>query len=320
MHPGTEPMSYPNEAIEVTQPHPWYATLLKSLLVLFCGMASSAVAQVASPELIAFKQTVTANGEAVTLHLHVFKPEGWTADDQRPAVVFFFGGAWLTGSPTAFYPQSTELASQGMVAICAEYRVKRREGTPPQYCVRDAKSAMRYVRSHAGELGIDPEMIATGGGSAGGHLAAATALVKGFDEPGEDLAVSCVPKLLLLFNPVIDTSPPDGWGFQRLGDDAVAMSPADGIHADQPPTIIFHGTSDKAVPIEAVRRFKALSLEAGAACDLFEYPGQGHGFFHPKDRDNLAAPGNELYLDINRKLLAFLAEQEFIELPSVDDM
>ncbi|MDB4796380.1 alpha/beta hydrolase fold domain-containing protein, partial [Akkermansiaceae bacterium] len=110
----------------------------------------------------------------VELKLHVFNPEGHKASDSRPAIVFFFGGGWNGGSPKQFYPHSEHLASLGMVAISAEYRVKSRNKTTPMECVKDGNSAIRWVRSHAKELGINPDMIAAGGGSAGGHVAAAT--------------------------------------------------------------------------------------------------------------------------------------------------
>jgi acetyl esterase/lipase len=74
-----------------------------------------------------------------------------------------------------------------MVAMVADYRVKSRNNVTANKCVADAKSAIRWVREHASELGVDPNKIAAGGGSAGGHLAAATATLSKFDEANENL-------------------------------------------------------------------------------------------------------------------------------------
>src|SRR2546423_1057747 len=63
--------------------------------------------------------------------------------------------------------------------------------------------AAQPSRRHAAEQGVDPGRIVGAGGSAGGHLAAACALVPGFDTPGEDVAVSCKPNALVLFNPAL---------------------------------------------------------------------------------------------------------------------
>ena len=97
--------------------------------------------------------------DGVELKLHIFQPDDFKQTDKRPAIVFFFGGGWVSGSPSQFYPHSAYLASRGMVAMAADYRVKNRNKTTPFECVRDGKSAIRWVRGHAAELGIDPERI-----------------------------------------------------------------------------------------------------------------------------------------------------------------
>jgi len=129
----------------------------------------------------------------VDLKMHIFNPpiEGRPAG--LPVVVFFYGGGWTSGDIRQFYPHSAYLASRGMVAIAAEYRVESRHGTTPRECVKDAKSAIRWIRLHAEDLGIDASRLVAGGGSAGGHVAAAAGTVEGLNEAGEDLSVSCVP-------------------------------------------------------------------------------------------------------------------------------
>ena len=97
------------------------------------------------------------------------------------------------------------------MAISAEYRIKNVHGTSPRECVKDGKSAVRYLRKNAAALGIDPDRIVAGRGSAGGHVAAATATLSNYEESGEDLSVSSRPNAPVLFNPVYDNGP-DGDG------------------------------------------------------------------------------------------------------------
>jgi len=218
----------------------------------------------------------------VELRLHIFRPNGHAPEAKAPAIVFFFGGGFLKGDPSQFYGQSRHLAERGMVAISAEYRVKSIHGTDSATCVRDAKSAMRWIRSHAEELGIDPDRIAAGGGSAGGFLAAATATIPGYNEPGEDSKVNCRPDALVIFNGPFDARP-DGSGFEkallRQGRDFL---PINHISAPFPPTILLLGDKDHIIPPESARNTKAVIEKVGGRCDLHLYEGQSHSFFNAR--------------------------------------
>jgi len=230
------------------------------------------------------KVTYKTAGE-VQLQLHIFKPDNHKAIDSRPCIVFFFGGGWVSGSPSQFYPHCRYLSSRGMVAISAEYRVKNRHKTTPYECVKDGKSAIRWVRLHAGELGIDPRRIAAGGGSAGGHVAAATGCVKTFQEPGEDTAINSKPNALVLFNPVYDNGP-EGYGHDRVEEHWRTFSPMHNIDRDAPPTIVFLGTKDKLIPVSTAEKYKDLMVKSGRRCDLHLYEGQPHGFFNYRNGKN----------------------------------
>lgn len=143
-----------------------------------------------------------------TLKLWIFRPAGKPAPEvKRAAIVFFFGGGWTNGLPAQFEPQCRHFAERGMVAMTADYRVASRQQVKPTACVADAKSCMRWVRKHAEQFGIDPDRLAAGGGSAGGHLAAALATLPGMDEAGEDTSISAVPNALVLFNPALALAP-----------------------------------------------------------------------------------------------------------------
>jgi acetyl esterase/lipase len=233
----------------------------------------------APDQVIEYKQTLNSTGGAVSLSLDVFTPPGHQTSDSRPAIVFFFGGGWSNGSPSQFHPHCEYLASRGMVAVSAEYRVSSLHGTTPKECVKDGKSAIRYLRENAATLGIDPNRIAAGGGSAGGHVAASTGTLTAYEESGENLAISSKPNALVLFNPVFDNGP-TGYGYNTVQAYWQDISPLHNIDATAPPTVVFLGTSDALIPVATAENYKGLMEAEGRRCDLHLYEGQPHGFFN----------------------------------------
>ncbi len=239
-------------------------------------------------DLVLYKKTTDAEGQPVELNLWVFKPHGWTAADRRPAVVFFHGGGWKNGGPRSFLSQCRYFQLRGMVAMTVEYRLNGTHGTTPREATLDARSAMRYVRAHAAELGIDPDHIAAGGGSAGGHLAAATATLTDLNEEGEDPSISAVPNALILINPPLNLDKPEieekhGRAAYEM---MAALSPYQRVTPDFPPTIIFHGTEDKAVPYESVVEFVKQAQAIGVPdITLKTYEGRDHSAFNPTAGD-----------------------------------
>ena len=218
------------------------------------------------------------------LNLHLFFPPGWTPTDRRPAIVFFFGGGWRNGSATQFIPQAEYFASRGLVCASADYRIASIHHTTPDVCVEDAKSAMRWVRAHASELGVAPDKLIASGGSAGGHLAAAVALVPGFDAPGDNLKISPAPNAMVLFNPALNLTKLGGAqkspGFTNAAGEPIGgrISPTLFLKQGTVPAILFFGTAD------ALKshgdEFLAKSRELGNRCELWTAAGQPHGFFN----------------------------------------
>jgi acetyl esterase/lipase len=214
------------------------------------------------------------------LELVVHYPPGWNETDKRPGIVFFFGGGWQRGSITQFKAQADHLASRGMVATRADYRVKSRHGVTPKECVEDAKSALRWMRANAGKLGIDSDRIVAAGGSAGGHIAACTAFSSGLDAEDEDAQISSKPTALVLFNPVLRFAGIPQM-MKRIGNDqalAEAISPTLHLTTDSPPTLIFFGTADRLAAMGD--EFMAKSKDLGHRAELFAAEGQPHGFFN----------------------------------------
>lgn len=212
------------------------------------------------------------------LRLNIFDPPGFKPGDKRPCFLTIHGGGWTGMTPRRQYPAAAHFAKCGMVAISVEYRLFKKDSITTVFdCVRDSRSAMRYVRAHAAELGIDPQKIVANGGSAGGHLAASLALFDGVDEAGEDTSVSCVPNAMVLFFPVIDTSK-EGYGNAKIGERWQELSPVHRVKAGVPPTIVFHGTGDTVTPFKGAKAFHEAMLKAGNRCELVVNDGGKHGY------------------------------------------
>jgi acetyl esterase len=264
--------------------------LFRTLLIVAVS-ANAAAAQNRNypPEFPEARAEVYKTIGDVKLNIYIFSPK-----DQdkkvRPAVVFFFGGGWRSGTPAQFHQHCKHLASRGIVAMTADYRVSTRNNTKATACVADAKSAIRWVRQNAKRLGIDPERVAAGGGSAGGHLAACTGVIRGFEEKGEDLSISSVPNALILFNPALvlaelegepPLSPKQMEGLpERMGTAPKNLSPFHHVAKGAPPTIIFHGKADSTIPYKTAEQFTAAMKREGNECELQGFDDQAHGFFN----------------------------------------
>lgn len=238
------------------------------------------------------------------LRLHVFSPPNHSSSMSRPAILFFFGGGWTQGSVEQFAPQSKYLATRGMVAIVADYRVFGRHKTSPFDAMADAQSAIRWVRSRAEELGIDPNRIAASGGSSGGHIALSAAVFGGVDETG----ISAKPNALVLFNPPVDTSTLT----ERFGAQSKDGSPLHHIGRNLPPTLILHGRADTRVPYAEVERFCVETRKLGNQCELLGYDGAPHGFFNP-GRD-----GGRWYRETLFEVDRFLTAMGYLAAPSAE--
>lgn len=230
--------------------------------------------------LIPYKTVPISGGGQRELHLHAFPPVGGASP--APAVLLFHGGGWRNGTAERYHPIAEGFARAGYAAFSAAYRlVGKPDGCARVIeCVHDARSALRYLHRHAAELGIDPTRIVVGGGSAGGHLAASTALCDGpgHDDPDDDRSIPCAPRAIVLLCPVIDTSA-EGYGNALLGENWRDLSPLHRVRPGLPPSLVVHGTTDATTPFIGAEHFATAMRAAGNICELVPQPNGRHGWY-----------------------------------------
>ena len=267
-------------------------------LLLLLAITMTAVRAVTLRELLAGvppQERVYKAVGSTALKLYFFPPAGGTSHTPAPAVVWIHGGAWVGGTLDGFMPHARYVAARGAVGFNIEYRLLKPEGPFISDCIADCRSAIRYLRHHADELGIDPQRIAVAGDSAGGHLAAALGLIDDFDDSADDRTVSARPNALLLFNPVLDLTEGEWIRYAVAGvalaeknfprpdsPEAIArgraLSPVFHVRAGQLPTLLMHGRDDVVVPWSQAQRLADALKAAGNRCEFVTLEHTGHAF------------------------------------------
>ncbi len=221
------------------------------------------------------KRYVYKTVENRDLKLYVHTPPGWQATDSRPAIVWFFGGAWNTGTPMIFRPQADYFSQErGMVAIRVDYRVAQRDGITANGYLSgmDAKSAMRWVRQNAGILGIDTNKVVAGGDSAGGHLALVT-WRDDLNDPNDDLSIPARADAFVLSNPYVKIQ-------NGAEGDAASVWP---VITNSPPAMWFaYGTADSlaynGTNPDSGSNYIDECVAEGVDVTTYIVEGAGHGF------------------------------------------
>jgi acetyl esterase/lipase len=214
--------------------------------------------------------------DGMELDVFIYKPSDLKKGDPRPAVAFFHGGGWECGKPEWGHMQCEHFSSLGLVGFSFEYRLSTQHDATPIESLKDTKSAIRWIREHAEEFGVDPDKIVGSGYSAGGHLVMCTAMVDGYDESSDDLSFSpAVNAMLLWVTPAIVYP---GWFTSLLRGRAELseFNPIELIKPGLPPAIFFQGTADDTVTYNSVVEYVSKSLAAGNRNDLEVYQGQTH--------------------------------------------
>ena len=229
---------------------------------------------------------VTPQGD---LYLHVFKSKLVDQDTRPPALIFFHGGGFKNAIPGQFYPYAKHLTNYGITVICAEYRVKNKHGTERIHSILDGKSAVSWVTENAEKLGINRNSISVGGGSAGGYMAAVTAIPtdiiinSNLKKPNIG-TTELIPKLIfpqasILLNPGLSLELNTQKYFPKKGRNATFSE----IGENYPPTLILLGTEDFWTSQSEAEEFCALLKKQRVPCDIVMYEDQEHSFFN-RDR------------------------------------
>lgn len=223
------------------------------------------------------------------LHLDIVMPKD-APQKTYPCVVWIHGGGWSKGThknnPTAW------LAGKGYVTASVEYRLSGEAIFPAQ--IHDCKAAIRFLRAHAEDYGIDPNRIGAWGSSAGGHLVALLGATCGVKElegdsgnPNVSSRVQAVcdyfgptnlapsPKWLVAppqISALLGGSPTDKPEVARLA------SPVKFVDKSDPPFLVVHGEEDKLVPIAQSEELYAALRKAGVRATFIRVKNAAHGF------------------------------------------
>jgi len=228
--------------------------------------------------------TIYEAADGSELPLLVFEP----VEGTRPAagVILFHGGALRTGWAGGLAPHCRQLAARGIFAVSAGYRLLGQGAASIDDCVRDVRRAVEHFGTLAALRGIDASCQASGGSSAGVHLALVAAMIAADSpvpatEPGVGAVVALNPAGLDLLAFPLEHQRRIEQQAGIAGGRLVDYSLIEFARPGNPPMLIHHGTNDEVEPIDNVRRFRDVMVRAGNDCTLLEYQDAKHGFHYP---------------------------------------
>jgi acetyl esterase/lipase len=226
------------------------------------------------------------------LDIHLFLPDSAKfPSEHKAAMVYFHGGSWTEGKPDWFFWSCRYDAEHGKVAAAVEYRIGDRYGTLPFESVKDAKSAIRWMRANAAKYHFDPDKIIASGNSSGGHIILCAALLDGYNENSDNLAVSPKPDILMVNSGVYDLTVGNDWLTAMLvnnPDSVKTISPAFNLKKISQPILLIHGTDDNNVPYWTAAKFAKAMKELNNNIEFKTLEGSGHFFWYdPKYSDEM---------------------------------
>jgi len=244
----------------------------------------------------------------ISLQMDSHIPEG---KGPFPAIILVHGGAWVRGDREwNVQPLFRPLEDAKFAWFSISYRLANDIMTFGS-AVQDVQTAVRFVRSHAGEFNIDPSRIALVGESAGAQLASMAALSAGPEEKVNAVVALYSPADLVALarsSPMvpegirraIEGSPLAPFIEARLRD----LSPIEHVSKTMPPFLLIHGTADTVVPYQQSEAFCDRVHKAGGSCELFTVKGGGHGVWSWQRSEKGTAYAREMVDWLKNKLAA----------------
>lgn len=268
--------------------------LLLFAFFLLCGACNRPPAGLY--ETRAYDKVEFVKRDGTPLYMDIFVPQN--APTPRPAVILYHGGGWMFGDRSDERDMARFLATMGYTAATADYRLCTLKGPHYPAPVQDCLAAIKFIRSHAADYGVDPARIAVGGDSAGGQLALMVGLVRDhavFKDDSFPGVSSDVAAVIDLYGPTDLIPMYEGIGphrlilklfaqaygggtAQQLPDQYRAASPISHVRSDAPPVLLVHGECDSVVPFDQSVRLHEAIQKAGGRSRLVRVPGAEHGW------------------------------------------
>ena len=249
------------------------------------------------PTLASIQRVAYGQRHGHELSYDVVQPE----NPNGLGVLLMVSGGWKSGT-NSFRPWMTAPLLRRGYTVLAVYHVSQPEATVAEI-FEDVSRAVRHIRHHAQDYGIDTKRLGVTGGSAGGHLSLLLATRGGpgpANTPDPVDRESCAVQAVAIFYPVTDLlnlgdstenlrdgGPPKSFvkafrpqpsGPTNWVDIGKPLSPLFHLHPQTPPTLIYHGDADTLVPLDQSQRYQARAREIGRTVELVVHPGGKHGW------------------------------------------
>ncbi|MEM7014396.1 MAG: alpha/beta hydrolase, partial [Verrucomicrobiota bacterium] len=231
-----------------------------------------------------------------THEIEVFFPKDHdTTKKAVPGIIMFHGGGWGGGDRKQFRYLCHYFSTRGLVAATVTYQLApkvrtedaKETGSRKRVCITSAKSAIRWYKQNANELGVDPLRIVAGGGSAGGHISLLATTNPNLNDPKDPMEYDTTAAAYLLFNPALSAGDSKDSEVDFLQH----------IKSDLPPAIVFFGSEDKWLKNGwKTASAKISSLNIADLVEVWIAENQDHGFFNKQPWTDITLTAADKFL------------------------